>query len=276
MTQRMTLTFTLMLLSATRAAFHSFVTRRTIMALAAARNLPKSVPRGIIFDMDGTLVRPCIDFGEMRRRIYQVSSQDLQRNITQGCVLELTSSLSPLAQEEATRIFEDIEEQAIRNMQFMDGMVELCQWLDAQGIRRAVLTRNVERSVDALHDKLHPVITPFVPAVARNTKCPITAQSIPFKPRPDAIHFICQQWDCDPSQVIMVGDSSKDDVVAANRAGCASVLLRLGEDNCSGNDQESTLEEREPTLTVRSLRDLHEILASQYEPQQTRCSKFTN
>lgn len=274
MTRRMLHTFAMTLLSTTHAAFHSFATRRTTMALAAARNLPKSAPRGIIFDMDGTLVRPCIDFGEMRRRIYHVSSQDLQRTITQGCVLELASSLSPPAQQEATRIFEDIEEQAIRDMQFMDGMVELCQWLDAQGMRRAVLTRNVERSIDALHNKLHPV-TPFVPAVARNTKCPITAQSIPAKPRPDAIHFICQQWDCDPSQVIMVGDSSKDDVVAANRAGCASVLLCLGEDNCSGNDQESTLEEREPTLTVTSLRDLHEILALQYEPQQTRCSKFT-
>jgi HAD superfamily hydrolase (TIGR01549 family) len=182
--------------------------------------------------------------------------------------LELTSSLSPPAQEEATRIFDEIEEKAIRDMQFMDGLIELVEWLDNEGMKRAVLTRNVERSIDALHDKLHPV-SPFFPAVARNSMCSSTTcqQFIPAKPQPDAIHFICKQWDCDPSQVIMVGDSSKDDVVAANRAGCASVLLSLGEDNCSGNENDSTWEEREPTLTVKSLRELHEILVSQYAPQ---------
>jgi HAD superfamily hydrolase (TIGR01549 family) len=263
------------LLSFTHAAFHSLTTarrrRRTIapFAAAAGQRLPSSTPpRGIIFDMDGTLVRPCIDFGEMRRRIYHVSSQDLKRNVTQGCVLELSSSLSPPAQEKAARIFEEIEERAIRDMQLTDGLLDLVEWLDQVGMKRAVLTRNVERSIAALHDKMHPA-APFYPAVARNSICHISQQSIPPKPQPDAIHFICDKWDCDPSQVIMVGDSSKDDVVAANRAGCASVLLSLDEDNCSGNESDSTLEEREPTLTVKSLQELHEILLSQYAPQQS-------
>lgn len=205
-----------------------------LSALFSRRNL-----RGVIFDMDGTLVQPCIDFGDMRRRIYSVASRDFSREINEGCVLELAEQLSPSAQEEASRIFHEIETDAIERMQFMNGMIQLCEWLDQQGIQRAVLTRNVERSVDALHDKLH--LPPFRPAVARNTLHPIHKHNISPKPHPDAIHYICQHWNCSPSQVIMVGDSLKDDVVAANRAGCTSVFLDMGKDNCSGNVGTSTL-----------------------------------
>ena len=241
----------------------------TVLTAAVRSNdiaLPLSQPRGVIFDMDGTLVRPCIDFADMRRRIYSVGSRDLSRDITEGCVLELTKQLSPAAQEEASLILHEIEQDAIDRMAFMDGMIDLCKWLDENHVKRAVLTRNVERSIDAFHDKLHPTtIPPFAPAVARNTVHPLLQTHIPAKPQPDAIHYICQEWNCLPQDVIMVGDSLKDDVVAANRAGCASIHLSMGEDNCSGNTNDSTLEEREPILTVSSLHELKEILMAQYE-----------
>ena len=219
--------------------------------------------------MDGTLVRPVIDFGDMRRRIYSVGSRDFNTTINSGCVLELTERLSPGAQQEATRILQEIEQDAIDRMAFMDGMMDLCRWLDECNLKRAVLTRNVERSVDALHDKLIPSkLAPFDPAVARNTRDPHSQINIAPKPHPDAIHYICERWNCSPQQVIMVGDSLKDDVVAANRAGCASVFLDMGKDNCSGNDEDSRPEEREPTLAVSSLAELHDILiAHQYQDQ---------
>jgi HAD superfamily hydrolase (TIGR01549 family) len=232
-------------------------------ALAAA---PSSLPldlRGIIFDMDGTLVCPVIDFGEMRRRIYSVGSRDFNTTINSGCVLELTERLSPRAQQEATRILQEIEQDAIDRMAFMDGMMDLCRWLDECNLKRAVLTRNVERSVDALHDKLQ--LAPFDPAVARNTIHPHLQTNIAPKPHPDAIHYICERWNCSPEQVIMVGDSLKDDVVAASRAGCASVFLDNGKDNCSGNEEDSRPEERQPTLAVSSLSELHDILIAQYQ-----------
>jgi len=255
-------------------AFHHSARMRFSTALAAAASpqttcLPPQQPRGVIFDMDGTLVRPCIDFAEMRRRIYSVGSRDLSQNITEGCVLELAERLSPKGQEEATRILEEIEQDAIDRMAFMDGMIDLCQWLDERNVKRAVLTRNVERSVHAFHDKLHPT-PPFVPAVARNTIHPQEQINITPKPHPNAIHYICESWGCEPEEVIMVGDSLKDDIVAANGAGCASVFLSMGKDNCSGNEGDSSSEEREPTLTVSSLQELHEILMTLYEPQQMR------
>ena len=221
----------------------------------------RTLPVGVIFDMDGTLVEPCIDFADMRRRIYDVASSDLNRNITDGCVLELASLLSPEGQSHAKNVFDDIESKAIQDMKFMDGMEDLCHFLDSQGIRRALLTRNVERSVEAFHDKLERRL-PFQPAVARDT-LDGSGNSIPAKPQPHAIHYICQEWNCDASQVIMVGDSAKDDIVAANRAGCSSVLLQVcDKDNNSGNGHDSTPEERTPTLVVSSLSELHEMLLS--------------
>ena len=107
--------------------------------------------KGIIFDMDGTLLHPCIDFASMRSQIYEIANRD------EG---ELIKSLP-----------ETIEEDAIRHMKFMDDMVDLVKFLDAQGISRAVLTRNVERSLDAMYDKLwnEEGIPPFSPAVAKDT-----------------------------------------------------------------------------------------------------------
>lgn len=216
--------------------------------------------------MDGTLVKPCIDFADMRRRIYHVASHDLKRNVTEGCVIELASNLSPEGQERAKQVFDDIESQAIRDMDFMDGMEELCRFLDSQGIRRALLTRNVEKSVQAFHEKLMGH-APFQPAIARDS-VDSHGKAIPAKPEPHAIEFITNQWDCHVSEVVMVGDSAKDDVVSANRAGCTSVLLQAyNKDNCSGNGDDSHPDELMPSLVVSSLRELHEMLLVSIESE---------
>ncbi len=223
---------------------------------------------GVIFDMDGTLLKPVIDFADMRRRIYQIATNDLGRVVTEGCVLEITNQLSPEGQALAHAAFVDIEQKAIEMMQFEEGLLELCQWLDEQNIRRAVLTRNVRNSVEAMHTRLREQhgISSFSPAVARDSLC-AKGNLLPPKPHPDAIHHICEQWQCQVFQVIMVGDSVADDIVAATRAGCgASVLLsKLDHDNNSGNDKDSKLEEQIPTLTVKSLRDLHQLLQGSLE-----------
>mmetsp|Transcript_24037 Transcript_24037/g.31307 ORF Transcript_24037/g.31307 Transcript_24037/m.31307 type:complete len:165 (+) Transcript_24037:1-495(+) len=155
-------------------------------------------------------------------------------------------------------------------MEFMDGLAELLKFLDTHHVPRAVLTRNVERSVNAMHEKLaerYDIQDPFHPAVARDTASPDPNTFIRAKPEPDGILYICQKWQCDPCQVIMVGDSDKDDIVAAYRAGCgASVLLMDSQkvhDNNSGNDDDSDVHERQPTIKLDSLTHLHDLLVHQ-------------
>lgn len=230
-------------------------------------------PVGIIFDMDGTLVEPCIDFSSMRRRIYNLATKDFGREVNTGCVLELFERLSESSKVLAKEVFDDIERQAIQDMVLMDGMVELMKLLDERGVHRAVLTRNVETSIDAMHDKVwkEAGLHPFYPVVARDTSVNVVdgnmqaKRLLKSKPNPDPIFHICSMWDCDPVDVIMVGDSVLDDIVCANRAGCgASVLLKFkGKDwdNDSGNSSSNFANsgEMEPTIAVDSLIALKEI-----------------
>jgi phosphoglycolate phosphatase-like HAD superfamily hydrolase len=218
-------------------------------------------PKGVIFDMDGTLIRSVIDFADMRRRIYELATQDLGVSVQEGDILALATRLSETGQAKAKLVFEDVESKALRDMELNPGMLALCQLLDEEQIPRALLTRNVESSVEYMHQNKMGSIPRFQPAISRDS-VDREGNIIRPKPFPDAILHICQQWGCDPSQVVMVGDSLQDDVVAANRAGCISIHLSTMHDNDSGNAEESSDGERVPNITIQSLRELQEMLQS--------------
>ena len=223
---------------------------------------------GIVFDMDGTITKHSIDFAELRRRIYQIAEDDCLEHDGE-CVLALAERMSPEGKQRAQDVFADIEDKAIEDMAFMDGLADLCKYIDACGLKRAILTRNVRRSVDALHDKLQKDedIAGFSPALARDSVCE-EGNPIPPKPAPDAILHICSSWGCEPRNVIMVGDSPADDIVAGYRAGCgARVLLAEGgitrDNDTTGNGaptDEEQIRQRTPCITVTSLSELRDLL----------------
>lgn len=242
--------------------FHLVLFLIHVLSLSCvAFTLPKDLV-GIIFDMDGTLIRPCIDFEDMRRRIYEVATEDFGYTVNEGDVVTMKETFSPEGQAKAQNIFNDIEAKALRDMKVMPGMLELCQHLDKKAIRRAVLTRNVATSVDYFYETfMEPIGVPrFDPQVARDT-LDENNEVLLAKPCPNGIQHICREWKCDPSQVIMIGDSDQDDIVAGNRAGCgATIHLQTGADNDSGNSNESALEEREPSIVIRELTQLLNLL----------------
>lgn len=237
--------------------------------------------KGVIFDMDGTLVKPCIDFAGMRERVYEIADSDplLQNEPEErrrGDVLELYHDFSEEGQILAKAVFEDIESNALRDMTLMESVGDLCNFLDREGILRAVLTRNVGKSVDVLHEKLwnkHSA-KEFFPAVNRETEGGEGQGVLPSKPSPDAIYHICNIWGMSTKEVIMVGDSDADDIAAAFRAGCAGrVLLRYGgksfDNDAGGGDaiNDSERMEREPTLTISNLGDLLNMMEQEFPPR---------
>ena len=252
----------------------------TVASLLANNENVKGIPptdqiAGVIFDMDGTLIHPCIDFANMRSRIYAIADTDSNfqhkpEEERRGDVLELFHFLSDEGKTQATEVFDDIEARAMRDMTLMDSVGDLCHYLDKRGIKRAVLTRNVEKSVNFMQNKLweEHSAKEFFPCVNRETKASEDDfDPLPSKPFPDAILHICKVWECSPENVIMVGDSAADDIAAANRAGCGGrVLLKFnGEsfDNDAGGGDAVTEEdkmEREPSLTVSRLSELLSIL----------------
>lgn len=98
-------------------------------------------------------------------------------------------------------------------------------------------------------------LPPFVPAISRECQ-------FPYKPSPEALLHIAKTWGILPSEVIMVGDSAKDDVVCGNRAGAVTILL-----NTEGRyDNADMLQgDCKPTLVAKSLSEVQELLQTTFE-----------
>ena len=77
--------------------------------------------RGVVFDMDGTLTKPNLDFAEMYRRCGVDRSKD---------ILEEIDAMTPKEQEKANQIIDDMEEEGRRTLELMPGCIELmnCLW----------------------------------------------------------------------------------------------------------------------------------------------------
>ena len=228
----------------------ALVLRRSVAA-SSSMSVPTtqtpSVPRvvrGVVFDMDGTLTVPCIDFAEMRRRV----------GITEGDILTVIDAWPADKRAAAYATIAEIEEQALQDMQIMPGADDLCALLDAAGVPRALVTRNVSSSVDFFHKTLkstHKNLPPFFPALSR--------EWTPYKPDPAALHHIADHWGVPSTELVMIGDSAKDDIVCSNRAGAVSILIDT-DGTYSGFDDPRLSGENRPHFIVKSLTEVAEVL----------------
>jgi HAD superfamily hydrolase (TIGR01549 family) len=192
--------------TATAAAAGRAATMATASSSEGAVKSNKGVLRGAVFDMDGTLTVPNLDFAEMYRRV--------------GCktndILGEIDGWPEDRQNKANEVIYEMEQEALRTMKRMPGAEELGKFFDDKKLPRGLVTRNVQTSVAHFHANAWP-LPPFTPALAREFK--------PYKPAPDALLHICERWGLDPSEVVMIGDSAKDDIVSGNRARAVTVLL---------------------------------------------------
>ena len=195
--------------------------------------------KGVVFDMDGTLTVPCIDFQEMRRRV----------GVEEGDILHVIHGWSEEKQEEAFRKIAEIEEEALEKLQVMPGAVELCSTLDEKRTPRALVTRNVSSSVKFFHDTAFP-LPPFHPSISREWK--------PYKPDPASLHHIAECWSVGSDELVMIGDSAKDDVVCGNAAGAVTILL--DERGVYKSRDDPSLLNARPDFIVNSLHEASMVL----------------
>ncbi|QSZ32088.1 hypothetical protein DSL72_001657 [Monilinia vaccinii-corymbosi] len=160
-------------------------------------------------------------------------------------ILEHIYSLPPSDQEVAHEKVRAIEREAMLTQVPQPGLQTLFTYLGnlSPPLPLAILTRNHLPPVQHLLTT-HLPRTPFSPILTRDFQPP--------KPHPAGILHIAQQWNVDPLDTIMVGDSI-DDMRAGFLAGATTVLV--------GNDVNAELWEHEFTdLVVRRLDDLVRIL----------------
>jgi HAD superfamily hydrolase (TIGR01509 family) len=162
---------------------------------------------GILFDMDGVVVRQRMDFPAIKREIF---------GDTHGLILERMAELPQSERARAEAILERHETVAAAAAEPMDGILPFLQWMDARGLRRGLVTRNSRKSVDLV--------------LARLSLCfdaVVTREDAPPKPAPEPVWLACRRMGLAPSEALFVGDFELD-MLAGRRAGVRTVLLRSG------------------------------------------------
>jgi HAD superfamily hydrolase (TIGR01549 family) len=189
--------------------------------------------KGIIFDMDGTLTVPLIDFRKIREEINAPEGEDLA---------ELIDSWPEPRRSEAWKIIEKYELYAIENNRLQTGVEHALKRFSKAGISLAIITRNTHRSTNALLEKL-PV--KFNPVLTRE---------FPFiKPAPEPVLHILESWQIKPDECLMIGDYIHD-IQSANSAGALS---------CYFKNPDVKHWDEHADFTVSSYRELEDLIFSE-------------
>ncbi|KAG0490328.1 hypothetical protein HPP92_007191 [Vanilla planifolia] len=198
--------------------FANSIQRQPVMSMAPGRDRErKPALRGVVFDMDGTLTVPVIDFSAMYRSVLGEEGYAAAKSSKHGGsvdILHCIETWTPQEQQRAYEIISHFERQGLDRLQIMPGAAELCVHLDSKEVRRGLITRNVKAAVDLFHQRFGLI---FVPALSREFR--------PYKPDPAPLLHICSSWGVSPNEVMMIGDSLRDDVTCGKRAGSFTCLL---------------------------------------------------
>ena len=151
--------------------------------------------RALVFDMDGTLTRPTLDFSAMRKEI-GIAGGDLAHEIER---------LPPADNRKAWAVIERHEEEALARMELQEGGQEFVAQCRQQEIKLGIVTRNKRRSVDHLCQKY-----------ALTFDAVITREFPHLKPHPAPILRVLEIVRVEPCDALMIGDYLHD--IEAGRA----------------------------------------------------------
>ncbi|HTA21146.1 MAG TPA: HAD family hydrolase [Polyangia bacterium] len=167
------------------------------------RNPLRGPIKATIFDLDGTLTEPLLDFDAMRAEI----------GLPPGPILEQLAHADAATRARADEILRRHEREAIARATLADGCAELLACLASQRIPAAILTRNVREVVDI-----------FVRTFGFTFAAVYTREDGPHKPAPDGVFALCAAMGAAPAHTLVVGDY-KFDILAGRAAGCPTALV---------------------------------------------------
>ncbi|MFO8007105.1 MAG: HAD family hydrolase [Candidatus Brocadiia bacterium] len=185
--------------------------------------------RGVIFDMDGTLVDSPLDF----RRIREECGVPPDRP-----VLEHLESLGQAERRRVEAILARHEHRAASECTVRDGAAEVVAELKERGYRTALLTRNSADSVRAVLERFPLALDCWV---SREHACP--------KPSPEPVLRIARSLELEPRELLVVGDYLFD-VQAGKAAGSRTAFLETGRD----------VSPPDPDCTIFDLNELLDVL----------------
>ncbi len=161
----------------------------------------------VLFDMDGTITRPYIDFAAIRTDIGIPTDES---------ILEHVAQLEGAERDRAQKILAGYETDAAHNSKLNDGAEELVRFLHERDIRTALITRNNRNAVQTVCDK-HGLRFDVV----------VAAEDATPKPSPEPVRLVARCLRIEPARMLMVGDFLFD-VQAGAAAGTRTVFLTNG------------------------------------------------
>lgn len=164
--------------------------------------------KGVIFDLDGTLVSSELDFTLIKAQLGCPEDHDLLSHIA--------ALPSPYMREEAMNIVHQHELIDAQHASLLPGVAKTIAHLKERGIPMAIVTRNYDRAA-ALKLKNNPLPIQTV----------LTRSDAPPKPDPSALNAIATLWQLDQSHLLYVGDYLYD-IQAAQNANMRSCLYAPG------------------------------------------------
>ena len=186
--------------------------------------------KGIIFDMDGTLTVPLLDFNRIQREL----------GIIEGDIAEVIESWPEPRRTLGWRLIEKYEHEASENNRLQPDALEVLAGFAARRIRLGIITRNTMESVEKLLKTKLTVAFDII----------LTREFPHMKPSPEPVLHILGKWNLAPEECLMVGDYIHD-IQAANAAGVFSCYYK----NAHGGDYD-----READYTVKSFKELQKLV----------------
>ena len=159
----------------------------------------------VIFDLDGTLTEPVLDFDKIR--------SEMGLSPDSGDILTAIEAMPPARQEQAHSILARHEYHAAQHSQLNDGVTELLTELRRRKIPIGLLTRNTRENT--LHAARRHQLR-FDAIVGR--------QDGPVKPDAYGVLEICRRFNAIPAETVVVGDFLHD-LLSARNAGAIAVLI---------------------------------------------------
>ncbi len=161
--------------------------------------------KGIIFDMDGTLTLPSLDFEELRLEIGFERGEDVLKKLEAMPDALRRKGLEAIARHEA---------KVRARTEVRPGAKAMLERFRDAGAKLGIITRNTAESVD---DFLWKIGFAFDEIVTREFPS--------VKPSPEPALHILRKWGLPPQDALMVGDY-KFDIECGRAAGSATCFLQ--------------------------------------------------
>ncbi len=161
--------------------------------------------RAVIFDLDGTLTQPLLDFDQIRR--------DIGLSPDAGSILEALEDADQALRDKAAEVLAQHESRAVELSTLNPGAKETLEQLRVMGIKIGILTRNLRENAFAVAER-HDLTFDHV----------LGRENGPVKPDAHGVLKLCELFGIQPQEALMVGDYIHD-IQSGNAAGATSVLL---------------------------------------------------